>query len=375
MAETSTSFKCPSCGGPLDYKPGMTDIQCEYCDTQFTIQALEAFYAQKEKMAAEAQNARDAKWETQKAGQEWSLEEEQLMRAFTCSSCGAEIVCDENTMATECVYCGNPTMVPARFAGVLKPDYVIPFKKTKEEAVAALKEFYEGKWLLPDEFTKNNRVEAIQGLYVPFWMFDSSVTATATFKAENDMVIDTSNATIIETSVYECIRRGTMAFARIPADGSKRMDDSYMDSIEPFNYEELQPFSSAYLAGYLADKYDVSAEENEPRVDTRMNNSAVAALEKTVVGYMRVAENERAIVKNEGRVEYAMVPVWILTTRYQDKPYTFMMNGQTGKMVGSLPYSSTKALAAFLIVFLVTFAALYFLNISHYMVVLLAMFL
>jgi len=373
MADTSTSFKCPSCGGPLDYKPGVDNITCDYCGTQFTIKALEDFYAQKEKMAAEAQNAKDAKWETEKAGQEWSVEEEQLMRAFTCSSCGAEIVCDENTMATECVYCGNPTMVPARFTGALKPDYVIPFKKTKEEAVKALKEFYKGKWLLPGKFTENNRVEAIQGLYVPFWMFDSNVTATATFKAETDMVYDTKDATVTETSVYECIRKGSMSFEKIPADGSKRMDDSYMDSIEPFNYEELVPFTSAYLAGYLADKYDVTAEENEPRVNNRMDNSAVAALQETVTGYMRVSESDRAVVKNEGRVEYAMVPIWILTTRYEDKPYTFMMNAQTGKMVGSLPYSSMKAFMAFLITFVVALGVLHYLKISHYLIVLLSM--
>jgi len=373
MADTSTSFKCPSCGGPLDYKPGMENIVCDYCGTSFTIQALEEFYAQKEKMAAAAQNAKDAKWETDKAGKEWSVEEEQLLRAFTCSSCGAEIVCDENTMATECVYCGNPTMVPARFSGALKPDYVIPFKKTKEEAVAALKKFYEGKWLLPGAFTENNRVEAIQGLYVPFWMFDSSVNATATFKAENDLVYDTRDATITETSVYECIRTGSMSFEKIPADGSKRMDDSYMDSIEPFDYQELVPFSSGYLAGYLADKYDVSAEDNEPRVNTRMDNTAVATLQETVTGYMRVSESERAVEKVEGKVEYAMVPVWILTTRYEDKPYTFMMNAQTGKMVGSLPYSGTKAFIAFVLAFVVTLGLLYFLNIGHYILVLLSL--
>ena len=342
MADTSVSFKCPSCGGPLEFKPGMEKITCEYCGTEFAAEALESFYAQKEKLAADAQNAKDAKWETQKAGQEWSVEEEAMLRAFTCSSCGAEIVCDENTMATECVYCGNPTMVSARYSGMLKPDYIIPFQKTKEEAVAALKEFYKGKKLLPDAFTANNRVEAIQGLYVPFWMFDSSVTASASFKAENDYVYSTSDATVTETSIYECTRKGTMSFEKIPADGSKRMDDTYMDSIEPFDYKGLVEFNPSYMAGYLADKYDVTAEENEERVNLRMDNSAVQVLSETVTGYMRVSEEDRAVAKNEGKVQYAMVPVWILTTQFEGKPYTFMMNGQTGKFVGQLPIDKAK---------------------------------
>jgi len=93
-------------------------------------------------------------------------------------------VADANTMATECCYCGNPTMIPSRFDGELKPDRIIPFQKTKEDAVASLKAFYEGKRLLPDAFRKGNRVEDVQAMYVPFWLFDADVSAEATFRAE-----------------------------------------------------------------------------------------------------------------------------------------------------------------------------------------------
>ena len=167
MADTSVSYKCLCCGAPLSFRPGAAKVTCEYCGTELEVKTVEEFYAQKEAAAAAAQAAKEAKWDTAAAGNEWEQQEAELMKAFTCSSCGAEIVCDANTMATECCYCGNPTMLPSRFSGMLKPDYIIPFKKTKDEAVAALKKFYEGKPLLPDAFTANNRVEAIQGMYVP----------------------------------------------------------------------------------------------------------------------------------------------------------------------------------------------------------------
>lgn len=346
MADTSVSYKCPSCGGPLEYKPGLPKIKCEYCDTEFSAEQLADFYGQKEDMAAAARNAKESKWAAEDAGSEWSEEEAAFFRAFTCSSCGAEISCDENTMATECVYCGNPTMVASRFSGTLRPDYIIPFKKTKEEAVAALKDFYGGKWLLPGAFTENNRVEHIQGLYVPFWMFNSKVKALASIRGENEHVFTTGKTTLKETSVYECTRAGEMSFDKIPADGSQKMADDYMDSIEPFDYSELVPFQASYMAGFLADRYDVSAEENEDRVNVRINNTAEQVLLNTVTGYDHTSVNEVAVEKVDSSVEYAMVPVWILTTRYKDKPYTFMMNGQTGKMVGGLPYSTGKAFLA-----------------------------
>ena len=343
MADSSVSYKCPNCGAPLSFLPGKKTVTCEYCGTEFEVAAIEELFRDKQEMAIRAAEAQEAKWEVENAGSEWSSDEAKALHAFTCSSCGAELVCDENTMATECVYCGNPTMIPKRFDGMLKPDFVIPFKKTKADAVAALKEFYKGHMLLPSNFTANNRVEAIQPMYVPFWLFDSKITAQAEFRAEKVRVINTPKEVVTQTSIYNCRRKGVMSFERIPVDGSKRMQDDYMDSIEPFNYGEIVPFSAAYLTGYLADKYDVDAETCAPRADKRVENSAIEVLQSSVEGYDAVRIENAAVIKDVGKVSYALVPVWILTTRYNDKPYTFMMNGQTGKFIGSLPYDATKA--------------------------------
>lgn len=344
MAATSVNYKCPNCTAPLSFLPGHDKVTCEYCGTEYEVRVIEEMFQQKEAMAAQAADARDARWETEAAGNDWGEDEMAMLKAFTCSSCGAEIVSDGNTMATECCYCGNPTMLPQRFEGMLKPDYVIPFKKSKQDAVAALKNFYKGRRLLPSAFTSNNRVESIQAMYVPFWLFDTSTEAYATFRAERINVIETSNETITETSVYECLRAGSMEFERIPVDGSVKMDDAYMESIEPFDYSEMVEFSTAYLTGYLADKYDVDAEESAERADKRVENSAIGVLQETVTGYDTCKCTEQTVAKEHGKVSYAMVPVWILTTKYEGKPYTFMMNGQTGKVVGSLPYDKGKAM-------------------------------
>ena len=365
MADTSVSYKCLCCGAPLSFRPEAEKVTCEYCGTELEVKTVEEFYAQKEAAAAAAQAAKEAKWDTAAAGNEWEQQEAELMQAFTCSSCGAEIVCDANTMATECCYCGNPTMLPSRFSGMLKPDYIIPFKKTKEEAVAALKKFYEGKPLLPDAFTANNRVEAIQGMYVPFWLFDADINAQGMYKASRSTVVTTEDEIITTTEYYNCERAGTMKFERIPVDGSLKMDDTFMESIEPFDYSEMVPFRTAYLTGYLADKYDVDADASVARADERVNTSAKMCLAGTVEGFDGVEPTDDCtIVKNNNGVHYAMVPVWILTTRYKDEPYTFMMNGQTGKVVGSLPIDYGKlrnySLMSFAICAVIAFAILYF---------------
>lgn len=342
MADTSVSYKCPECGAPLSYLPSDTEVTCEYCESKFSTEKLKEIFAAQEQRAAKAAAEQEKKWETELAGNEYSAEEVSQMQTYVCSSCGAELTCDNNTMATECCYCGNPTMLPNRFNGMLKPDYIIPFKKTKEDAVKALKEFYAGKKLLPDAFTANNRVEAIQGMYVPFWLFDADVTATGNFKVEEDGAsYRQGNTMVTEINVYDCERVAEVNFQNIPADGSERMADDYMDSIEPYDYSEMVPFDNMYMTGYLADKYDVEADACAARIDERIDNTVKDKLIDSV-GRGTIKDQDILIEKNDRKVKYAMAPVWILTTRYEDKPYTFMMNGQTGKMVGDLPSDSGK---------------------------------
>lgn len=330
MTDTSVAYKCPNCGGPLEFQPGASQVVCPYCDTKLDVAQMEALFARQQERAAAAQEAKEERWNTEMAGKEWSTEEASVM--------------------------------PNRFSGMLKPDYVIPFTKTKDDAVAALKEFYKGKRLLPAAFTANNRVQDIQPMYVPFWLFDSKIHASADFQGEDDNVMETSDEIITETRVFQCIRSGRMSFHKIPVDGSSKMDDTYMESIEPFDYSQMVPFSPAYLTGFLADKYDVDAEASVPRADERVERSAVGVLEETVKarGYDRTILKDSVVRKDEDQVAYALAPVWILTTRYQDKPYTFMMNGQTGKMVGTLPYDNQKSLMYMGAVAAILTPALYF---------------
>ena len=360
MPDTSVSYKCPKCGAPLTFLPGHNHVTCEFCDAKISIAEMDALFEKKQEKAVQAAEKKEAEKNTERERSTWDDAETAHMMIQTCSSCGAELVSDGNTMATECAYCGSPNMIPRRFDGMLRPDFIIPFKKTKEEAVAALTEFYKGKRLLPKEFTSENRIKEIQSMYVPFWLFDAHVNVDANFNAERRNTRETTNETVTETSHYRCERSGEMTFHGIPVDASKRMDDSFMDSIEPFDYKDLVPFSAAYFTGHLADKYDVDVKESLPRADSRLAESASWVLATSVKNYTNVTpEGAPLIHKEEGNVRYAMLPVWILTTNYKGKPYTFMMNGQTGKVVSSsLPRDKFKEryypLVPAVLVFLIT---------------------
>lgn len=332
MATQITNYQCPSCTGPLRYDEQSGRLLCDYCDSNYSVDEIEALFAEKNAAAEEAAQ------EDPPAPPEWGDDAEH-MRAYSCPSCGAELVCEETTAATACPYCGNPTVVPGQFSGTRKPDYIIPFKLSKDQAVAALRKHYQGKPLLPKAFADESHLQEIKGVYVPFWLFDGAAEADVTFKTTRSHSHSNGKERIITTDHYEVWRKGSVPFSHVPVDGASKMPDAYMDAIEPFDYQELKDFSLSYLPGFLADKYDVTAEECAPRVEKRCRSTAVAAMRSTVIGYESCVTLREDVQIRHSDVSYAMLPVWLLSTRWKDKTYLFAMNGQTGKLIGDLPIS------------------------------------
>ncbi len=346
MPTQVTNYQCPACTGPLHYSAKTGKLACDYCGSSFEVAEIEALYAQKEAEAAAAKQAADAKadaaaaqsggWDTSGLNHDWGAEADSL-KIYNCPSCGAELICDESTAATSCPYCGNPTVVPGQFSGALRPDFILPFRLTKDDAVQALRAHYKGKPFLPRSFTSANHIEQIQGVYVPFWLFDGDAEGSASYKASNTNVYETGDYEITETRHYHVFRAGSLTFEKIPVDASSKMPDDHMDSIEPFDYAQLQPFSTAYLPGYLADKYDVTIDDSRDRAEERCRETLAQALRDTVTGYGICIPEHEDIALRRGRVHYALLPVWMLNTKWRGQDFLFAMNGQTGKLVGDLP--------------------------------------
>lgn len=350
MAAEATNYQCPSCTGPLHYSGESGMLECEYCGSKFEVSEIEKLYAHKD----------DEKTWTEDREQELDGEEDQGeyatgaerweakgMKAYSCPSCGAELVCDETTAATSCPYCGNPSIISEQFADMLRPDYVLPFRLDKQRAKEALKKYYKGKMLLPSSFSRENHIDEIKGVYVPFWLYDAEADADISYAATRVFSIVRGDERITTTEHYLLRRAGTVRFERIPVDGSSKMPDAHMDAIEPFDYSELKDFSTAYLPGFLADKYDVDAKECGKRADERTRNTAVAVMRDSVIGYNTCISTRETVRLRRKNVRYALLPVWMLSTRWKGKNFLFAMNGQTGRLVGDLPISWVKFAAWF----------------------------
>ena len=324
-------YKCPCCDGAIEFDTSSQKLKCPYCGTEFDIDTIASY---NEDLQSESLD--DMKWESSQ-NNEWNDGETDGLSVYVCDSCGGEIVADETTSATSCPYCGSPIAIKGNLSGALKPDFVIPFKLDKKAAMEALKKHYQGKPLLPKIFKDQNHIEEIKGVYVPFWLFDTDADAQIRYKATRTRVWSDSQYNYTETSHYSILRGGELGFERVPVDGSTQMDDALMESIEPFDFSEAVDFKTAYLAGFLADKYDVDSEQSIQRANERIKRSTEEVFASTVQGYSTVTPVSSAVQLHNGKTRYALYPVWLLTTDWEGKKFTFAMNGQTGKFVGDLP--------------------------------------
>lgn len=329
-------YKCPNCGGILTFDSGTQKMKCPYCDSEIDVQALADYdnglnnFSEKDEM----------RWET--PGNVWHEGETEGMRIYVCKSCGGQIVGDENLGSTACPFCGNPVVLMGQFSGDLKPDYVIPFKLDKNAAKEAYLNHIGGRKLLPSLFRDKNHIDEIKGLYVPFWIFDTGADGRAQFMGTRMRVWSDGRNQYNETQYFDVYREGHMEFANLPVDGSSKMPNDLMESLEPFDFSEAVDFQTAYLSGYLTDRYDVEAEECIERVNERVKQTTFDAIASTVQGYQTVAFQGGDVRTEQGEIKYAMYPVWILNTTFRGEHYLFAMNGQTGKMVGDLPIDNGK---------------------------------
>lgn len=324
-------LKCPCCGGAIEFNSSVQKMKCPYCDTEFEMETLKAYDDE-----LTSDNSTDMNWNTD-AMETWSEEDAGDLGVYVCQSCGGEIVSDENTAASICPFCDNPITFKGRLKGDLKPDYIIPFKLDKKAAKEKFAEHLKGKKLLPRVFKTEAHIDEIKGMYVPYWLFDSKVNAHMRYKATRTRHWSDNKYNYTETRHFAVIREGSLSFSHVPVDGSEKMADDLMESLEPYNFKEAVPFQSAYFAGYFADKYDVDEKASALRANERIRNSTEAKFMSTVTGYSSVVPDGGSIRLVKGKTSYAMYPVWILNTTWNGERYLFAMNGQTGKFVGNLP--------------------------------------
>ncbi|MCR4882722.1 MAG: hypothetical protein K6A68_04075 [Clostridiales bacterium] len=314
------TFKCPACGNSLEYIPGTKSMKCPFCGHTST----EAEMTQE---TADGAPVKDGEY-----------------KEYHCQNCGAQIVTGDTTAATKCYFCHSPVVLMDRLSAEFRPDGLIPFKLDKENALSKFKHYLSKKRFLDRRFLSDDQLEMLSGVYYPYWL--GEIEGDGTFEGEGTRVNSTirGNYNITRTRYYKVSRMGHLSFSNLQRKALQEVDRKLSDGIHPFDFHDMKPFSMSFLSGFLAEKRDV--EESD----------AAADMEKEVLGNVPVLMERNDSFQSlrgktdfqvtDRRMRYVLLPAWILTYagKTKDRPYYFMMNGQTGTVCGSLPLDRKKLL-------------------------------
>lgn len=313
-------YKCPNCGGALKYDANTSKMMCEYCISYF----------EPEEMTMQTQESRATKEEIAATNEAVAMDAEDYIEynVYSCTSCGGELMVNGLESSTFCAYCGQPTIVFNRVSKELRPQYIVPFSVTKKEAESEIRERLTKGFFVPKE-VKQFDVERLRGIYIPYWLCDMD------YKDKQSIKGTVGSGKNKKTRYY--YRAAECRYKNITLDASSRLNDESSQRLEPFDTTRLVPFDAGYLSGYYADRYDVEKKEIEELATQRAKWLFDEEVRKTVKADNLVTTSY-CPKKRLRDTKYVLLPVWFLTFRYQDEPYTFLVNGQTGKVVGAVPY-------------------------------------
>lgn len=329
----TVNYSCPNCGGKLVFDAERQSFTCEWCMSDFTQENINEIFGSGDNAPSVSDGT---------ASEELCRDFENGTGLYVCTSCGAEIIADDNTAATFCYYCHSPVALKGRLSGKYCPQKVIPFKISKEKAIDGFKEWCGKKLFLPSDFKSQATLEKITGMYAPYWLADCHVSASVIAEAKKVHTVTAGGYMVTTTEHFDVSRAAEMDYMGVPADGSKKLDDALMNSIEPYNYADLTDFSMSYLQGFCADKYDAEKADVLPMIKQRISNGAISALKDDIRGYDAVITKHESVRILKTDWHYMMLPVWFLSYDYRGEKYFYAMNGQTGKCSGHMPISKAK---------------------------------
>lgn len=362
------SYKCPNCDGPLKFKPSIGKLKCDYCLSEFTVSDIDKYIkenpdkriAQEEAQANEnisvkedilGSNATIEDLESDNEHDSTSGEDltdfdnlkdsdqiiEEHIKGYNCGSCGAEVVTTDTTLTTFCYYCHNPVVITDRAQGNFKPNQVIPFKIDNKKAEEVFLNWVKKKKYVKKDFYSTSQLEKITGMYLPYWAVNSKYDLILQGRGYNEKSRTSGNYRITDTSEYEINRRGKFTVNNISELAYTKVDQKLLDSITPFNFNEVEPFKIFYLNGFFSETFDKSYEDVKPELESRRNTYIESVIKQNLNQYSRYNLSTKEAILLEEHKNYMLLPTWMMTYDYMGKKYVYALNGQTGKAFGDLP--------------------------------------
>ncbi len=305
-------YKCKNCGGNVIFDPEKQKMFCPHCS---------------------------------------SLESQDIINHENskCPNCGADLDATAKTTSSRCHYCDTYLVLDEHLKDNYRPDVVLPFQVSKNQATEILNKNFGKRIFVPDNFLSQKSLEAIQGIYVPYYLYDFNSHCHLDAVGIKDRTYRRGDYLITEHHHFNVLRDMDIPFNKVPADGSQELDDIKMSLIEPYDYQQLLAFDEKYLSGFFSNQADFLSDEVEAVAHHKADDFSKTILAQSVSGYTRLIKKDESIVLDMLNVDYTLLPMYIYKYAFKGETYEIFVNGQNGKVIGEIPISKSKAVLYFVL--------------------------
>ena len=317
-------ISCPNCGGNLKFDISSQNLSCEHCHGQFDPYAFDS--------------------KTSDAEEEKSYESNYEVTVFTCPQCGGEILSTDNAAAGFCSFCGASTILYSRISHEQRPNFIIPFKKTKEDCKKAYARKMRHAIFAPKELRDPKYIDGFRGIYMPYWAFYLTQKGDFSLPAHKEY----RRGDYIITDHYSLNGHVDAYYKGLSYDASSSFSDNISEQLAPYDVKGMKAFTPAYLSGFYADTADVDAYIYQPDAEdmiyeqTEKEVKKVSAFRSYTMGDNGTTFKTGIFSPKVESIDRAMFPVWFMSYRKNDRVAYVTVNGQTGKVVADIPVDPKK---------------------------------
>ena len=340
MGAAEHRFPCETCGSDMRFDPADSRLICDHCGNEEPIEVdavarSDAIREQDFRAAIEAGLADTAMEET---------------RISHCPNCGADVEFDPEVHATECPFCATPVVTGTGVHRQIKPAAVLPFVLEEREAKAAMTEWLGSLWFAPNglaEYARKGR--KLNGVYSPAWTFDADTKSS----------YDGQRGTVYHVT-KRVMRNGKMTTVQVPKVRWRRVSgrvarffddvlvlaatslpDKFRKAIVRWDLTRLEPYLPEYLAGFRAEAYTIDLDDAYGEARGIMDRQIRRDIKFDIGGDRQRIDRVETRIKDV-TFKHILLPLWLAAYKYRGKSYRFVVNGQTGEVVGERPWSAWK---------------------------------
>jgi hypothetical protein len=338
-------FHCPACGAEANWNPAKQALICPFCGTEspatLETRGAETVIVEHDLVAALRGIPDDARgWQAEKT-------------SVRCQSCHAISVFDADKVGERCAFCGSAALVPyEQVKDAFRPESLLPLKIAESEARDRIRAWYGHQWFAPNNLKSKALTDTVKGVYLPYWTFDAKVDARWTAESGEYYYVRQGNKTVRHVRWSPAAGELTHVFDDELLCASTGVDARSLRRVEPFPTDSLVPYDAGYLAGWTVERYQIDLVAAATAARAQMDATLRSLCADQVPG-----DTHRNLMVDatyhDQTFKHILAPVWLMTYTYNGRPFQVVVNGVTGVMHGSRPYSWIKITLAILAVLIV----------------------